>query len=228
MAHFEELPRLLELLYSSHPWHGVSAGKDAPDLVTVFVEMVPADTVKYEIDKVSGLMKLDRPQLYSSQTPAPYGFIPRTYCDNHVAAVAEAATGQIDLRGDRDPLDCCVLTERALSSGGVLVNARPIGGFRMFDRGEVDDKIVAVLDGDPTYSQWTDLAAAPQVLIDRIRHYFLTYKDMPNTAPSNAEVVGMLDARMAREVIQAAQSDYREHYGDLEALLDQATSRVSS
>jgi inorganic pyrophosphatase len=225
MPPLEELPRLVELLYSAHPWHGVSAGDHTPEIVTVFIEMVPSDTVKYEVDKATGLMKLDRPQLYSSQTPVPYGFIPRTYCDREVANIAERITGQKDLTGDRDPLDCCILTERAMNSGGVLVRARPIGGLRMFDRGEVDDKIIAVLDGDPTYAEWSDLTHAPRVLVDRIRHYFLTYKDMPGTAPSTAQVAGTFDARGAHEVIRSAQVDYRARFGDLETMLVQAATR---
>jgi inorganic pyrophosphatase len=218
----EDLPGLLQRLYTAHPWHGVSAGAGAPDIVTVFIEMVPMDTVKFEIDKASGLMKLDRPQRYSSLSPAPYGFIPRTWCDREVAALAESATGASDLHGDHDPLDCLVLTERPLHHGGVLVDARPIGGLRMFDAGAVDDKIIAVLDGDPTYALWTKLADAPQVMLDRIRHYFLTYKDMPNEAPHTAQVAGQFDAEAARDIVRAAQRDYRDRFGDLEQKLDVA------
>ena len=96
----------------SHPWHGIPAGDQAPEVVNVFVELVPTDTVKYEVDKDSGHLKLDRPQQFSSLCPAPYGFIPRTWCKERVAAVAAQATGRSGVIGDGDPIDICVLTER--------------------------------------------------------------------------------------------------------------------
>jgi inorganic pyrophosphatase len=207
-----DLQRLLGMLYQAHPWHGLAIGDRAPAVVTVFVELVPSDTVKYEIDKPSGFLRLDRPQRYSSLSPEPYGFIPRTLCDARVAALADRPGA----RGDRDPLDICVLTERALNHGGVIVQARPIGGLRMYDGEEVDDKIIAVLESDPTYADWTELADCPEVVVDRIRHYFLTYKDMPGRVPSRSEVTAAYDAAIAREVIRAAQADYAERFGDPE------------
>lgn len=207
-----DLQRLLGMLFQAHPWHGMAAGERAPDVVTVFVELVPTDTVKYEIDKGSGWLRLDRPQRYSSLSPEPYGFIPRTLCDARVAALAERPGA----RGDQDPLDICVLTERTLSHGGVVVSARPIGGLRMFDGDEVDDKIIAVLESDPTYARWSDLGDCPEILIDRIRHYFLTYKDMPGRAPQRSEVTLAYDAATARTVIRASMEDYRARFGDPE------------
>lgn len=217
----EDLSRLLGLLFQSHPWHGLSAGANAPAVVTVYVELVPNDTVKYEVDKRSGFLKLDRPQRYSSLSPEPYGFIPRTYCGDNVAAFAAKAAGRADLRGDLDPLDICVLTERSINHGGVIVKARPIGGLRMFDGNEVDDKIIAVLESDPTYESWHDLDDCPPVLVDRIQHYFLTYKDMPGSKQQRVEIAGVYDAATAREVISRAQVDYRAKYGDLERTLEQ-------
>jgi inorganic pyrophosphatase len=214
MSTSKELQRLLGMLFQAHPWHGLSAGERSPDVVTVYVELVPTDTVKYEIDKGSGFLRLDRPQRYSSLSPEPYGFIPRTLCDARVAALS----GRHGIRGDQDPLDICVLTERALSHGGVVVQARPIGGLRMFDGNEVDDKIVAVLESDPTYADWSDLDDCPDVLIDRIQHYFLTYKDMPGEGSRRVEVVAAYDAAAARAVIAAAQQDYRDRYGDPAAM----------
>jgi len=216
MSTSKELQRLLGLLFQAHPWHGLSAGERSPDVVTVFVELVPTDTVKYEIDKSSGFLRLDRPQRYSSLSPEPYGFIPRTLCDARVAALS----GRHGFRGDQDPLDICVLTERALSHGGVVVQARPIGGLRMFDGNEVDDKIVAVLESDPTYADWSDLDDCPEVLIDRIQHYFLTYKDMPGEGSRRVEVEAAYDAAAARAVIAAAQLDYRDRYGDPAAMFE--------
>ena len=74
--------------FKAHPWHGISAGEKAPDVVNVFVEIVPSDTIKYEIDKESGHLKVDRPQKFSNIIPALYGFVPRTYCDERVKELA--------------------------------------------------------------------------------------------------------------------------------------------
>jgi inorganic pyrophosphatase len=217
-----DITRLLGLLYQSHPWHGLSIGPQAPAVVTVYIELVPNDTVKYEIDKRSGILKLDRPQRYSSLSPEPYGFIPRTLCGDSVSEFAAREAGREGLKGDNDPLDVCVLTERAINHGGVVVRARPIGGLRMFDGSEVDDKIIAVLESDPTYETWTELEHCPPVLIDRIQHYFLTYKDMPGTPGARVELAGVYGAQTARQVIARAQADYRAKFGDLQAALDAA------
>ncbi len=218
----EDPARLLSLLYQAHPWHGLSAGPQAPGVVTVYIELVPADTVKYEIDKRSGILKLDRPQRYSSLSPEPYGFIPRTLCGETVAALAARDSGRTGLRGDNDPLDVCVLTERSINHGGLMVRARPIGGLRMFDGDEVDDKIIAVLESDPTYEGWTEIEHCPPVLVDRIQHYFLTYKDMPGSAGARVELAGVYGAETARDVIARSQVDYRAKFGDLERMLDEA------
>lgn len=218
--------RLLGFLFQSHPWHGLSIGPQAPGVVTVYVELVPADTVKYEIDKRSGILKLDRPQRYSSLSPEPYGFIPRTLCGETVAALAARDSGRKDLKGDMDPLDVCVLTERAINHGGIMVRARPIGGLRMFDGDEVDDKIIAVLESDPTYESWTEIEHCPPVLVDRIQHYFLTYKDMPGASGPRVELAGVYGAETARDVIARSQVDYRAKFGDLERMLDEALGFV--
>ena len=98
-----------------------------------------------------------------------------------------------------------------------LVNARPIGGLRMFDGDEVDDKIIAVLESDPTYTTWRDIGDCPEIFIDRIRHYFLTYKDMPGEGARRVEVTDVYDATTAHAVIRAAQADYQAHHGEPEA-----------
>jgi len=221
-----DLQHLLDLLFVAHPWHGLSAGPEAPDTVTVFVELVPADMVKFELDKGSGLLKLDRPQRYSSLSPVPYGFVPRTLSDEATAALAQRGIGRTGLRGDQDPLDICVITERTLNQGGVIVRARPIGGLRMLDGDEVDDKIIAVLESDPTYQDSRELEHCPAALLDRIEHYFLTYKDMPGTTRRKSELAGRYDAATTREVIRASQQDYRARYGDLETMLGAATHRA--
>src|SRR5438105_1594965 len=111
-----------------HPWHVVPAGEHAPDLVTAYIELVPTDTVKYEVDKASGHLKVDRPQKFSSLCPSPYGFVPQTFCGDEIGRFAGAAAGRPGARGDGDPLDICVLTERPINRGGILLTARPIGG----------------------------------------------------------------------------------------------------
>src|SRR5687768_18609779 len=106
--------------YKSHPWHGVAIGDGAPDIVTAFIEITPSDTVKYEMDKESGILKVDRPQLYSNVVPALYGFIPQTYCMEEVAALCAEQTGMLHIEGDGDPLDILVLTEHRIVHGDIL------------------------------------------------------------------------------------------------------------
>jgi inorganic pyrophosphatase len=203
--------------YQAHPWHGISVGDRAPDIVASFVEMVPTDTVKYEVDKRSGHLKLDRPQKFSSQCPAPYGFIPQTYCGERCGQYAGDKTGRTGIIGDGDPLDICVLSERTINHGGVLVNARPIGGYRMFDGNEADDKILAVLCDDPAYGAFRTIADCPRSLVERLRHYFLTYKDMPGQngqgqTPRRVEITDIYDADEARHIIALSQADYQASF----------------
>ena len=203
--------------YQSPPWHGISIGERAPDIVASFIEMVPTDTVKYEVDKRSGHLKLDRPQKYSSQCPAPYGFLPQTYCGQRCGEYAGQKTARTGIVGDGDPLDICVLSERTINHGGVLVHARPIGGYRMFDGNEADDKILAVLVDDPAYGAFQTIADCPRSLIERLRHYFLTYKDMPSPSgpgPSTrrVEITDIYDADEARHVIALSIADYQANF----------------
>jgi inorganic pyrophosphatase len=179
--------------------------------VTVYVELVPADGVKYEIDKHSGYLRIDRPQRFSVACPALYGFIPRTYCGDAVAA-APVPGGPVVDRGDGDPLDVCVLTDRPVSHGDIVLDARPIGGLRMVERGEADDKIVAVLLDDPTYGDVRELAALPHAVVDRLRHYFLTYKAIPGDGTAAITVDPVYDSAQAHAVIRAAQTDYRRQF----------------
>jgi len=112
MNTLNEVWDLAGLRYTSHPWHGISIGESAPEIVTCFIEVIPGDTVKYELDKDSGYLKVDRPQKFSSLVPALYGFIPQTYCEHRIAAYCQEKTGRIGIVGDGDPLDVLVLTER--------------------------------------------------------------------------------------------------------------------
>ncbi len=213
----------LDRAFASHPWHGVAIGPDAPRQVTVYVEIVPSDTVKYELDKDSGLLKVDRPQLYSNVCPAPYGFVPRTLCDSRVAAFMEERTGQRGLRGDDDPLDILVLTEKDFTHGNLLVRALPIGGLGMLDGSEVDDKIVAVMVRDAVYGGVEDISQLPTLLVDRLKHYFLTYKQAPDSLqPHKVEITHVYGREEAHEVIRRSRADYDKRYGKLRELLTAA------
>ncbi|NOJ82124.1 inorganic pyrophosphatase [Myxococcus xanthus] len=197
----------------AHPWHGITPGEDAPEIVTAYIEIVPTDAVKYELDKESGILKLDRPQRFSSQCPTLYGFIPQTYCDELVAKRCAERTGLKDIKGDGDPIDICVLTEKVISSGNLLVRAIPIGGFRMVDGDEADDKIIAVLESDLVYGELQHLAQLPRALLDRLKHYFLTYKQIPGEGKRSVEIAEVYDQPEALEVIKRSMKDYERIYG---------------
>lgn len=198
--------------FKAHPWHGISAGENAPEVVTTFIEIVPSDTIKYEIDKESGFMKVDRPQKFSNIIPALYGFIPQTYCDKEVRDLAIEAGAEGVTQGDHDPLDICVLSSHHINSGGMLMNAIPIGGFKMIDGDEADDKIVSVLVGDHAFGHYKDIFELPQAEINRLMHYFLTYKNLPGEA-SKCRIEKVYDAAHAKEVIRASMRDYQNNYG---------------
>src|SRR5512136_340134 len=164
--------------YLTHPWHGLEAGSAPPELLNVFIEITPFDLVKYEVDKLSGYLHVDRPQRSSSQPPALYGFVPRTYCGGRVRQLSPTS-----IRGDQDPLDMCVLSEREITRGVVIVHARVVGGLQMVDNDEADDKIIGVLEKDLIWGEARDIADLPPVLVERLEHYFLTYKLVPGEAP---------------------------------------------
>ena len=186
--------------FKAHPWHGVSAGDDAPNVVTTFIEIVPADTIKYEVDKKSGYLKVDRPQKFSNIIPALYGFIPRTYCHEEVKklAIREGA----------------VLSSHNIHSGGLLMDAIPVGGFKMIDKGEADDKIVAVMVGDQVYGHIRDISELPQAEVFRLKHYFLTYKNLPYEE-ATCRIEEIYGAEHAKEVIVASQKDYSDKFGGI-------------
>ncbi|MEL6589550.1 MAG: inorganic pyrophosphatase [Bacteroidota bacterium] len=221
------LTRLWELIglrYKSHPWHGVQIGPDAPEEVTSFIEVVPTDTVKYEVDKRTGYLKVDRPQKFSNIIPALYGFVPQTYCMDEVAEFCMEKTGRTDIVGDGDPLDICVLTERDITHGDILVPAIPIGGFRMIDGGEADDKIIAILKGDEVYEDWTDITDCAPAIVRRLKHYFLTYKENPDSTDGpRCEITHTYGREEALEVIRRSMNDYRTRFGKLENKLSVAT-----
>ena len=198
--------------FKAHPWHGISAGAEVPNVVNVFVEIVPSDTIKYEIDKQSGYLKVDRPQQFSNIIPALYGFIPRTYCHDEVLKLAiESGADDVET-GDLDPLDICVLSSHSIHAGGMLMEAIPIGGFKMIDKGEADDKIVAVMKGDHAFGHFRDITELPQAEVKRLMHYFLTYKNLPDEA-AKCRIQEVYGADHARNVIKASQKDYANKFG---------------
>lgn len=193
----------------AHPWHGVSRGKKVPQEVTVFVEIVPRDTVKYEVDKESGFLKIDRPQQYSNVVPTNYGFIPQTFCGERIANLARSKTDLSISKGDGDPLDILVLSEHHIPRGDILLKAAPIGGFCLIDGGEADDKIISILVGDKVYEQYKEIAQLPKGILERIEHYFLTYKNLPGE-PQKCEIAYSYGREGAYEVIENAIADYEE------------------
>ncbi len=214
----DPIGKLMGLRYKSHPWHGVDIGKEAPEVITCFIEMVPTDTVKYEVDKETGYLKIDRPQKYSNVVPALYGFIPQTYSGDLVAEFCMEKSGKKDIKGDGDPIDICILTEKDIVHGDIIAKARPIGGFRMIDGNESDDKLVAVLNNDAVYQSINDISDLPELVVDRLKHYFLTYKDLPGN-PRDVEITHVFNKEEAHEVINRSVTDYQQKFEKLGNLL---------
>ena len=191
-----------------HPWHGLEIGDDAPSVVNAFIEVTPFDLVKYEIDKKSGFLKVDRPQRTSSLPPTLYGFVPRTLCGDRVKALMPEAAA-----GNMDPLDICIISERPINHSEVILSARVIGGLPMLDGGEADDKIIAVLANDVIWDNVNDIDDLPEQMVARLRHYFLTYKTLPDE-PTTVKVGSPYNRARALKVIQAACDDYDAEFGE--------------
>jgi inorganic pyrophosphatase len=214
----DPIGRLMGLRYKSHPWHGVDIGPESPKVIMCFIEMVPRDTVKYEVDKVSGYLKIDRPQKYSNSVPALYGFIPQTFSGDGVAELSREKINNKNITGDGDPVDICILTEKEISHGDILVKARPIGGFRMIDKNQADDKIIAVLNNDAMYEGFNDISEVPAGVVERLKHYFLTYKDIPGI-PSNCEITHTYGVQEAYDLIERSIDDYKKKFENLDNIL---------
>src|SRR4051812_31951289 len=140
-----------------HPWHDVDLGSDVPQLVPVVIEVPKGSKTKYELDKHSGLIRVDRILFSSVHYPANYGFIPQTYCDDH------------------DPLDVLVLGQEVVVPLCVMF-AKPIGVMKMRDQGEEDDKIIAVHAHDPEYVHYDSISQLPPHRMHEIRRFFEDYK----------------------------------------------------
>ncbi len=178
-----------------HPWHDVPLGSKAPDLVTAVIEIPKGSKVKYELDKPTGLLKVDRVLFSSIHYPANYGFIPQTYAE------------------DGDPLDVLVLGQEMVYPL-CLMKARPIGLMRMIDQGEPDDKVVAVHADDPEYRDYHDILEMPPHRAAEIKRFFMDYKVLENKEVRVEEFGSPSDAR---QIIRNCMQRYeREKFNLLE------------
>lgn len=176
-----------------HPWHGVSPGKNIPYEVNAIIEIPKGSKAKYELDKESGLIKLDRILYSSVHYPVNYGFIPQTLGD------------------DNDPLDILVLCTESLLPG-CLVEAKVIGVMQMLDNGEGDDKIIGVASKDISVSHIRDMESMPPHLVKEIKNFFEEYKKLEN---KEVLIEDIKDAETAVEIVQRNLQDYKNRYGEL-------------
>lgn len=190
-----------------HPWHGLDVGPQPPSLVHAYIEITSYDLIKYEVDKATGYLRVDRPQRTSSIPPTLYGFIPRTYCGDRVGALSPKAE-----HGDGDPLDICVVSERPINRAEIILTVRVVGGLHTIDGGEADDKIIGVLENDNFWGDVPDIEDLPTRLIERLQHYFSTYKLTPGK-PSSVTIEEVYGNKHAQKVVEAAMEDYRQAYG---------------
>ena len=196
--------------HKAHPWHGIDLGENVPEEVRALIDIVPTDTVKYEVDKESGYLSLDRPQKFSNIVPSLYGFLPKTYCSTHMAELTNKSLARMDIEGDGDPLDICVLTEKDVTHGDIIVRARPIGGLRLLDHNQADDKIIAVLKNDAVYGNIRDIDELPTQIVRRLIHYFTTYKDIPGENTQRMKFITIYGVDVAKDVILRSMKDYDE------------------
>ena len=171
-------------------WHDISYGKNAPDVINVIIEIPSGSKDKYELDKETGLIMLDRVLEVSMNYPGNYGFVPQTLCE------------------DNDPLDVILLTHSPLHPG-VLVKARPVGMLYMIDGGKSDEKILAVPANDPRFNEIKDLKQVPKAFLDEIHHFFDRYKDLRK---GKVEIGNWANARSAKKAIKASIKLYNKNY----------------
>jgi inorganic pyrophosphatase len=173
-----------------HPWRDLAPGRHAPEEVTAVIEIARGSRNKYELDKDSGFLKLDRVLYSAVHYPGDYGFIPRT------------------LHEDGDPLDILVRINEA-TFPGCQIDARPVGVLKMLDRGEPDDKILAVPCNDPFHNEYFDIADLPQHYLKEIEHFFHIYKDLEG---KRMQIIGWEKSDVAMQVIQESIDRYSDTY----------------
>lgn len=174
-----------------HPWHDVSLGDGIPDILPVVVEVPKGSKNKYELDKVSGLIRVDRVLFSSMHYPANYGFVPQTLGEDH------------------DPLDVLVLGQESVVPLSILM-ARPIGVMEMLDQGEVDDKIIAVHVNDPEYAHYRHFNELPPHRLMEVKNFFEDYKTLENKSVVVKEFLGPAQAvKIIRLSIQAYKKAYK-------------------
>ncbi len=178
------------MLTISHPWHGISAGDGAPRIVNAVIEIPQGSRAKYEIDKASGLLRLDRIIYSSFYYPCNYGFIPQTYGD------------------DKDPLDILVITSQPVQPM-CLMEAKVMGVMQMVDSGDADDKIIAVAATDPSVNHYNNIEELPKHFFDELRHFFEEYKKLENKA---VVVEEFQDKATALKIIEDARAFYRDNF----------------
>jgi inorganic pyrophosphatase len=171
------------------PWHDVSFGEKAPQLVNAIIEIPKFSKTKFELCKTTGLLKVDRVLYSSVHYPANYGFIPKTYC------------------GDHDPLDILVLGQAEVPPLSMM-RARPIGYMKMLDQGEVDDKIIAVHADDPESSLYHGIGDLPPHMLREIKNFFEIYKSLEG---KTVDVDQFFDCEEAMTVINEAIALYKKH-----------------
>lgn len=175
---------------NTNPWHNVVFGENAPTVVNGIIEIPKGSRAKYELDKDSGMLKLDRVLFSSVYYPANYGFIPKTYCD------------------DNDPLDILILSQIDIVPL-CIVSAKVIGVMRMIDGGEADDKIIAVAEGDPSVNHINDISELPQHFISEMRNFFEDYKKLEN---KTVIVEEFQNKELALKIIEKAIQDYKDKF----------------
>ena len=175
-------------LNPNNPWHSVSPGDNVPEVVNGIIEIPKNTRAKYELDKESGLLKMDRVLYSSMYYPANYGFIPQTYCD------------------DKDPLDILVLSQITIVPM-CIVSARVIGVMRMLDGGELDDKIIAVAEEDMSVNHITDVSELPAHFFKELKNFFEDYKKLEN---KSVQVEDFQDVKVARDIVSQSIRDYQD------------------